>query len=464
MAKTVQDSKFTEWKGLDRISATVHGMKHVWREISKDDYGIDGEIEVVVPKEGGKGFETRGNVLKVQAKSGESYIRFDTEESFASPVEKSDLEIWNASRYPVLYIVYHPKDDRLYCKEVRSYVKETLSVFQRPCKIVFDKNEDEFNAAYFSKVKKYADVSEARVSFKQKEELYTNLFPVRTLPEVFHASTAYTDIKDIRDEASGHLPPICIIAGRLFTFANLRTTQSGLADFCDRDVESISAKEWIANDPERQRDLVFLLNQLLGKLRYERGLRFNRDYGRTYFPKPDDSAEKSLKLKWFNVRTHREVAVPRTVVQYYEYGLNRFWRHLACYLSFSRLGSAWFLRIIPKYFFTSDGETACEKDFVGPYTTRVKALEHNMQVLNHVLFWADFLANRQDYIACRIEGKMVLNIDRTPLSGVAGFAIPDDPAVYEEKAPTPTDMFSNTDLFGPAQDDDDDLSEGGEDD
>jgi Domain of unknown function (DUF4365) len=106
MAKTVLESKFTEWKGLDRISATVHEMKCFWRELTKDDFGIDGEIEIVVPKQDGKGYETLGNVLKVQAKSGDKYVRFDTETNFASPVEQADLEGWNKSRYPVLYIVY----------------------------------------------------------------------------------------------------------------------------------------------------------------------------------------------------------------------------------------------------------------------------------------------------------------------------------------------------------------------
>ena len=55
MPKTVLLSKFQEWKGLDRISTVVHEMKCIFREITKDDFGLDGEIEVVVPKQGGQG-------------------------------------------------------------------------------------------------------------------------------------------------------------------------------------------------------------------------------------------------------------------------------------------------------------------------------------------------------------------------------------------------------------------------
>ena len=433
MGKTVLESKFTEWKGLDRISSTVHEMKCFWRELMKDDFGIDGEIEIVVPKADGTGYETHGNVVKVQAKSGKRYVVSDSAKAFASPVEKADLETWTNSRYPVLYIVYHPKDDKLYAKEVRSYVKSTANAFQPPHRIRFDKAADEFNVGYFSQIKQHADVSEPRVSFQQKEELLSNLFPVRRLPTVFHAGTEYTSVRGIRDDAKGHLPPICIHDGRLFTLADLRSPRSGLRDFCDRDAESLSAAEWLESDPDRQGDYVYLLNQLLGKIRYDRGLRYNPDYQRTYFPRPAGD-ETERKLDWFNVRSQKK-APPRTVVRYYEYGINRFWRHLACNLSFLRFGSVWFLRIIPKYFFTSDGDTPCEGDLAGPYTTRLKAMEHNMQVLNHVLFWADYLSNRNDYIAHSIEGKMVINIDKAPLGGITRFAIPADPATYEEKPP-----------------------------
>ena len=47
MGKTVSSTKKTEWKGLDRISAVVHEMGNIWREMTKDDFGLDGEIEVV---------------------------------------------------------------------------------------------------------------------------------------------------------------------------------------------------------------------------------------------------------------------------------------------------------------------------------------------------------------------------------------------------------------------------------
>lgn len=450
MSKTVAESKFSEWMGLDRISIVVHSMKCIWREITKDDFGIDGEIEIVVPKQDGNGFETLGHVVKVQAKSGKKYVVQDTSTSFATPVEKQDLELWNHSRYPVLLIVYHPNDDKLYCKELRSYIKSSTNVFRPPHRVIFDKRADEFNTDYFSQVREHAHVSEPRVSLQHKEELYSNLFPVRRPPTLYHAATDYTSVDEVRAEAADHLPPICIVEGRLFTFCDLWTTQGDILRFCGRDFKSTKAAEWIDGKPERQRDYVYLLNQLLGKIRYQRRLRYSKDYQRTYFPRQNET-DKEFKEPWFNVRTQQKVE-PRIVVKYYEYGVDRFWRHLACHLSFLRFDGDWFLRIIPKYFFTFDGEHACEGELAGPYTTKLKAMEHNMQVLNHVLFWADYLSAGEDFIASRIDNKMVINIDKAPVGGISGFAIPDDPAIFEEKPPPPLQL----DLFEALKEDEDD--------
>ncbi len=129
MGKTVTSSKFSEWKGLDRIGPIVHSMPSIFREISKDDFGIDGEIEIIVPKASGGGFETTGGVIKVQSKSGTSYIKQDSEQSFSTPVERNDLEAWVGANVPVIFIVYHPEDDALYWKDIKFYVKTTPQVF-----------------------------------------------------------------------------------------------------------------------------------------------------------------------------------------------------------------------------------------------------------------------------------------------------------------------------------------------
>jgi hypothetical protein len=79
---------------------------------------------------------------------------------------------------------------------------------------------------------------------------------------------------------------------------------------------------------------------------------------------------------------------------------------------------------------------------VGPYTTRKKAGENNRHVLNNVLFWSNVIAGlgntstkaelwldkrKQD------KSKPDVIIELLPTFGIADFAIPYDPAVYEEE-------------------------------
>lgn len=105
---------------------------------------------------------------------------------------------------------------------------------------------------------------------------------------------------------------------------------------------------------------------------------------------------------------------------------------MAVNLSFKHIGSSWFLQIVPKYFFTDDGETPCASEEVGPYTTKIKAVERNNHVLNHVLFWTDVLSMRKPSIELSLFYKTVMVIEKEPVSGIANFAIPNDPAIYED--------------------------------
>ena len=142
MPKTVPESKFTELKGLDRISIIVHSMKCLWREITKDDFGIDGEIEVLKPKDIGKGYEVTGGTIKVQAKSGLSYITNDTKDTFCVKSSKNDFELWYGANFPTLFIIYHPNEDSLYYKEMKSYLKDTPNVWLPPFRVKFNKKQD----------------------------------------------------------------------------------------------------------------------------------------------------------------------------------------------------------------------------------------------------------------------------------------------------------------------------------
>ncbi len=112
------------------------------------------------------------------------------------------------------------------------------------------------------------------------------------------------------------------------------------------------------------------------------------------------------------------------------------------------------LQILPKYYYTTDGQTPYDTTKVGPATTRIKAVEHNINVLNQVLFWADFLSERNPSIELRLDGRPSVVIEKEPLSGIAAFAIVNDLAIFDE-----TELDAQPTLFdlsdGKNEDDDD---------
>lgn len=286
MGKNVPKSKFTELKGLDRISQITHEMNCLFRVISQDDVGIDGEIEVVTEKSDGKGFKTTGGIIKVQAKSGKSYIKKDNGSTFSAPVRSEDLKYWNSCTFPVFFIVYHPDDDALYYKEIKSYIQATAAIWQAPLEVVFDKSTDLFSANAKDTVCHHAAVSPPRLSFEQQERLYSNLLPVKTLPKMMTlAKTRRSSHQRVKEEVEGYTPPFCIHEHFLYTLSDLRHDQNVLRDYCDVEtIDDLPTSKWM-DDDELRRNLVFMFNQLLGSHCYRCGLAYNPDFGRTYFPR-----------------------------------------------------------------------------------------------------------------------------------------------------------------------------------
>ena len=233
MVKTVPESKFQEWEGLDRIQLVVHKMRCIYREINKDDFGIDGEIEIVVPKPDGLGYETTGSVLKFQAKSGKSYIKSDKPDSFHVPVSKDDLLLWHNSNVPTLFLVFHPGDDRLYWKEIKGFIKQTKNVWQPPYQIVFNKAEDEFSENTFDKLTPIANIKHPKVSWAAKEKLFTNLLEIEELPSIYSSTTKAVDEAEILFSVSNQVPPFFIQNQRLYSCSDLSDLSNSLSGWVD---------------------------------------------------------------------------------------------------------------------------------------------------------------------------------------------------------------------------------------
>jgi len=439
MPKTVPESKFTELAGLDRISQVVHEMKCIFREITKSDYGIDGEIEVCVPNENGKGYRPTGGIIKVQAKSGISYITQDTPSSFNVKSSKDDFEYWHNSNFPVIFIIYHPEDNMLYSKEMKAYLKSTLNVWQKPYRVIFDKNKDQFTKDYISHLQSLAKVSPPRISQNEKEKLFSNLLRISKMPNrVWSAPCKISQHESILKNIEGTIPPFKISGKFLYTFVNLNFSDCVFQQYCDTSKILPEPAEDFWYNQDKKRIYIYLLNQLLNKQLMRQGLKYNQDFDKNFFPREDDLS-KEFKKQWYNIRTGNTSL--KTVVRYYEYGVDKFWRHMAAKINIIMFNNSWFLRILPMYFFTIDGNIPWDSDKVGSYTTTIKAQETNQHVLNQVLFWSNALSglnSKSKTIKIWLEytkkykTKPIMIINKMPATGITDFAITYDPATYEE--------------------------------
>ncbi|NMC12479.1 MAG: hypothetical protein GYA34_06290 [Chloroflexi bacterium] len=52
--------------------------------------------------------------------------------------------------------------------------------------------------------------------------------------------------------------------------------------------------------------------------------------------------------------------------------------------------------------------------------------------MNHILFWADYLSQGKSRVQVDLDYKPIMVIEKMPQTGIADFAITDDPAIYEE--------------------------------
>lgn len=455
MPKTVLESKFTELEGLDRISQVVHEMKCLFREITKSDYGIDGEIEICTLKENGKGYQATRGIIKVQAKSGKSYITQDTPDSFAAKSSRDDFEYWHTSNFPTAFIIFHPQDKKLYWKEMTTYLNSTPNVWKSPYKITFNKAEDEFTSDCLSRIQSIAQIGSSRISNKEREKLFSNLLKIPKMPDkVWSAFCNVKHHKDILQEVRGFIPPFKIVAKELHTLADLNVSDCVFRPYCEvQNIVSSEATQVFVSDPDKRRVYVYLINQLLYKHLRRSGLAYNKEFNRYYFPRQKDGA-KEVKVRWYNIRRGRYSHRPVTVVKYYEYGQDKFWRHTAAKIQIILFNNNWFLQILPMYLFTIDGRIPWNPEKVGPYTTSIKAQETNQPVLNHVLFWSYILSGRTSKgrtidivmpFGKTSKSKTIMSIEKMPVTGIANFAIPYDPATYEE--PQVNDQISFFDQF-----------------
>jgi hypothetical protein len=416
--KIVPKSKESEWKGLDRISLVVHGMRCIWREQEKDDIGIDGEIELCKAREDGDGVIGTGKIVKAQSKSGLSYVLKDSQNSFASPVSEKDLKYWNSLNVPMIYIVYHPEDDCLYWKDIKSYVRETKDVFTPPLRIEFNKKTDKFDESSYEELCELCEHAPERISLDANEIIYSNLLKVDVLPPYVFVSPVLPEKRpQFHDRLSGHIPPYVYKSGTVFTLDDPTENHHAISSVIDGMPEKISTEDWISQDSEAERNLKFLLNGLLHRYLRSIGLNY-RDKPRQYFYNTGLAEDSPIRKQW---KTRKGYNKERQVAKYYTYGSIKFYKHNALETKFENFGEHWALSLQPRLFFSTDGTHKWKGKKAASFAIRARSTEYNNQYLNHLLFWAYQMSKGEDTFSLKVGNQVVMKISGKLIQSEAYF-------------------------------------------
>lgn len=422
--KIVPKSKLSEWRGLDRIAFVVHGMRCIWREQEKDDIGIDGEIELCRPRDDGDGLIGTGKIVKVQSKSGSSYVIKDEDATFASPVTEKDLRYWRDLNVPMIYVVYHPDDDALYWKDVKAYLAARPDALTAPFRIEFVKGAERFDESAYAALCELCEQAPERIATDTSETLYTNLLPVLELPKRIWVAPVLPEKQPRfhdRLTGAGVIPPYLYKAGMLVTLADPAIPGTALTPVIeDGAQEDFSLGDWLGQASENESDLRALLNSALHRHLRHLGMEFQKDPRRYFFNKglAEDAA---LHRRWTSARTGRSYS--RLVAKHYSYGKLSFFRHLALDARFERFGERWAVGIYPALHFSTDGTRSWEGKAAHSYAIRARAEEYNNVYLNNVLFWANQLSRGEKTFELRVGDEHVAVMKGVPLTVDAGFSI-----------------------------------------
>jgi hypothetical protein len=97
----------TEDAGLAKIHSVCAKMSAVWRPTSSHDLGIDGQIEFLKPRS----YESTGDILAIQCKSGSSYFRKQDATYVYFYPKARHRRYWKTLKLPVVLVLHNPDAD-----------------------------------------------------------------------------------------------------------------------------------------------------------------------------------------------------------------------------------------------------------------------------------------------------------------------------------------------------------------
>jgi hypothetical protein len=401
MTKIIKDSHKVGEEGVLLFNKYCNQHKPfiIFREVTKHDFGIDGEMELTRTNENNK-TEALGEILKVQIKSvnsDNSYIQGETEEEFTYYASKDDMDYWlKHQKYglPVIIIIADLRNgsNKLYAKIISDQLipKSTKKISSLP--VPFNKASNLLDFQKNDFVEKFSAEFKTRVNFDVEEFLVSNALRVKTFPRsIYKYKAKFKTKKTIFEKIKNADAPHFVVKGEdLYTFREIKDCK----EFCKEILDDSNPSTIHFQNIKISLDLTNIFLELFYEhIKHDlRGkkLYYSKDYHRYYFhlKESEDLLEVDTKTR------RRDTEKKKKVVTYHEYGRTKkivFFRHLAVELKIKLIDDGFWIIVNPKYLFTKDRKEPLEPKLITRYTNYLTAREFNDVYLNNLHFWKTYL-------------------------------------------------------------------------
>lgn len=439
MSKYINETHIVGERGANVFAdyCNRHKPYLIWRETTKNDFGIDGEVEITGQNSEGKRIAV-GEIIKIQIKSTSkgSYIHNESDKSFDFLAKDNDIDYWTSFNLSVVLIIYDDRSSKLYAKKID---ESDLILSRKHQKITFDKKTNALKVGKDNFLEKFSNSLKKRINYEVKEKIESNLFQLKVPHFIFHYKTNLKSKKEIFQRVGYQECPLFVLrSDNIYTLGTIKYYPRFKEIIEESDENQKYFKDFII-DAENRNCVSELIYLHIKDYLYSKGISYNRKYNRYYFRMGEP--EEDRKEEYIS-KTGKTIS--RTVVSFKKYKVLQFYRHLAFSIKVLYLEDGMFVIIDPQNLYTSDGKIPLtDKKLITGLTNYIKQKEFNPQVLNHLYFFFSYLSSKKPYVSIFDRNGMIISL-KSPKYFEVNYGIPLDFVEYQdEENPQPTFDFGD---------------------
>ena len=200
-------------------------------------------------------------------------------------------------------------------------------------------------------------VNRRKNAIQRKSNLLLNVLPI-TLPEKYYQTNCYENKQTIYDETEGQITPSFLLSkqGELITFGNIEN--SPLNEYISGNISKFETKQLQNENPTLSSQLVHIH---LRRIMWNKGIYKTPDASIFYYPLKDKSETRlEIKNHTGNMRWVVKRYDHQETTDYHQAGETNFYQHRAVEIRTPTYWGTSFLELIPRKYYTLDGESACD--------------------------------------------------------------------------------------------------------